>query len=197
MDLSDYVPFAGLQAPILNEISIALTDFWTQAETTAEIQSQISAAGLLTQAQGDARYFVVNANNSFESLVRTNVTPPMIKALLAPSTLALWGQPPSLGTRPSSSPAMLLPKPKRIRASKAWATRPWTPATSPSIPSRRAGPIYNLIQGPRGLHLLGHEAHLVCRAINSVVILRLRPPGLLGTGRKFVLRLSSDRFWKP
>ena len=82
VDLSDYVPFSGLQAPILNEINIALGDYWTQAETTIEIGNQISAAGLLTQAQGDARYFAVNANNSFESLVRTNVTPPMIKALL-------------------------------------------------------------------------------------------------------------------
>ena len=59
VDLSDYVPFAGLQAPILNEISIALTDYWNQAETTTEIGNQISAAGLLTQAQGDARYFAV------------------------------------------------------------------------------------------------------------------------------------------
>eukprot|EP00439_Symbiodinium_sp_Y106_P035638 s6685_g4.t1 len=93
VDLSDYVPFSGLQAPILNEINIALGDYWTQAETTIEIGNQISAAGLLTQAQGDARYFAVNANNSFESLVRTNgnglfhvvqdqFTPHIIRSLL-------------------------------------------------------------------------------------------------------------------
>ena len=42
----------------------------------------------MTQAQADTRYFAVSANASFESLVRTNVTPPMIKALLPRAPLA-------------------------------------------------------------------------------------------------------------
>ena len=39
-------------------------------------------------AGGHALYFAVSANASFESLVRTNVTPPMIKALLPRAPLA-------------------------------------------------------------------------------------------------------------
>ena len=54
-------------------------------EVSAEIASQISAAGFLTEAQGDARYHLVNGNaggNGIIPLVLDNFTPRMIRALL-------------------------------------------------------------------------------------------------------------------
>ena len=88
--LGDYVPWTGLQAPIINEINIALTDYWDQTETSAEIASQISGAGLLTEAQGDARYHPVNGNaggGGIIPMVLDNFTPRMIRALLPQAPL--------------------------------------------------------------------------------------------------------------
>ena len=48
-----------------------------RCESSWHQPNQIS---LLTQAQRDACYVAVNANNIFESLVRTNVTPPTLGA---------------------------------------------------------------------------------------------------------------------
>ena len=70
--------------------------------------------------------------------MRTNVTPPMIKALLP---RRFWGLAPSFRTPRWNSPATPTQKPKKpIRAFRPWATRrPYTPAIFPS-------PIYNLVQ---------------------------------------------------
>ena len=69
-------------------LTATLTQYWTSGRTQTEIDDAIAGAGFLTQAQADTRYFAVSANGSFESLVRTNVTPPMIKALLPRAPLA-------------------------------------------------------------------------------------------------------------
>ena len=69
-------------------LTATLTQYWTSGRTQTEIDDAIAGAGFLTQALADARYFAVSANGSFESLVRTNVTPPQIKALLPRAPLA-------------------------------------------------------------------------------------------------------------
>ena len=63
-------------------LTATLTQYWTSGRTQTEIDDAIAGAGFLTQALADARYFAVERQRSFESLVRTNVTPPQIKALL-------------------------------------------------------------------------------------------------------------------
>ena len=92
IDLSDYVPWTGLQAPIINEINIALTDYWTQTETSTEIANQIAAAGHLTQAQGDARYFPTNAapdGGGAYALMLDIFTPRMLRNLLPRAPLSI------------------------------------------------------------------------------------------------------------
>ena len=69
-------------------LTATLLQYWTSGRTQTEIDDAIAGAGFLTQAQADTRYFAVSANGSFESLVRTNVTPPQIKALLPRAPLA-------------------------------------------------------------------------------------------------------------
>ena len=49
-----YVRWTELQAPIINEINIALLDY----DTSAQVDAKISGAGFLDQTAGDARYFV-------------------------------------------------------------------------------------------------------------------------------------------
>ena len=71
-----------------SQLTATFTQYWTSSRTQTEIDDAIAGAGFLTQAQADTRYFAVSANASFESLVRTNVTPPMIKALLPRAPLA-------------------------------------------------------------------------------------------------------------
>ena len=71
-----------------SQLTATFTQYWTSGRTQTEIDDAIAGAGFLTQAQADTRYFAVSANASFESLVRTNVTPPMIKALLPRAPLA-------------------------------------------------------------------------------------------------------------
>ena len=111
VDLSNYYTQAETQSYVANELlafyprteldsllmTATLTQYWTSGRTQTEIDDTIAGAGFLTQALADARYFAVSANGSFESLVRTNVTPPQIKALLPRAPLAA-------NTR-SSSPA--------------------------------------------------------------------------------------------
>ena len=79
-DLLAFYPRTELDS----QLTATFTQYWTSGRTQTEIDDAIAGAGFLTQAQADTRYFAVSANASFESLVRTNVTPPMIKALLAP-----------------------------------------------------------------------------------------------------------------
>ena len=101
VDLSNYYTQAETQSYVANELlafyprteldsllTATLTQYWTSGRTQTEIDDAIAGAGFLTQAQADTRYFAVSANGSFESLVRTNVTPPMIKALLPRAPLA-------------------------------------------------------------------------------------------------------------
>ena len=101
VDLSNYYTQAETQSYVANELlayyprteldsllTATLTQYWTSGRTQTEIDDAIAGAGFLTQAQADTRYFAVSANASFESLVRTNVTPPMIKALLPRAPLA-------------------------------------------------------------------------------------------------------------
>ena len=71
-----------------SQLTATFLQYWTSGRVQTEINDAIAGAGFLTQAQADTRYFAVSANASFESLVRTNVTPPMIKALLPRAPLA-------------------------------------------------------------------------------------------------------------
>ena len=94
VDLSNYYTQAETQTlyyprtELDSLLTATLTQYWTSGRTQTEIDDAIAGAGFLTQAQADTRYFAVSANASFESLVRTNVTPPMIKALLPRAPLA-------------------------------------------------------------------------------------------------------------
>ena len=101
VDLSNYYTQAETQSYVANELlafyprteldsqlTATFTQYWTSSRTQTEIDDAIAGAGFLTQGLADQRYFAVSANASFESLVRTNVTPPMIKALLPRAPLA-------------------------------------------------------------------------------------------------------------
>ena len=101
VDLSNYYTQAETQSYVASELlgfyprteldsllTATLTQYWPSGRVQSEIDDAIAGAGFLTQAQADTRYFAVSANASFESLVRTNVTPPMIKALLPRAPLA-------------------------------------------------------------------------------------------------------------
>ena len=98
VDLSNYYTQAETQSYVAmafyprteldSLLTATLTQYWTSGRTQTEIDDAIAGAGFLTQALADARYFAVSANGSFESLVRTNVTPPQIKALLPRAPLA-------------------------------------------------------------------------------------------------------------
>ena len=101
VNLSNYYTQAETQSYVANELlafyprteldsqlTATFTQYWTSSRTQTEIDDAIAGAGFLTQALADARYFAVSANGSFESLVRTNVTPPQIKALLPRAPLA-------------------------------------------------------------------------------------------------------------
>ena len=101
VDLSNYYTQAETQSYVASELlayyprteldsqlTATFTQYWTSSRTQMEIDDAIAGAGFLTQALADQRYFAVSANASFESLVRTNVTPPMIKALLPRAPLA-------------------------------------------------------------------------------------------------------------
>ena len=101
VDLSSYYTQAETQSYVASELlgfyprteldsqlTATFTQYWTSSRTQSEIDDAIAGAGFLTQALADARYFAVSANGSFESLVRTNVTPPQIKALLPRAPLA-------------------------------------------------------------------------------------------------------------
>ena len=101
VDLSNYYTQAETQSYVASELlafyprseldsqlTATFTQYWTSGRTQTEIDDAIAGAGFLTQALADQRYFAVSANGSFESLVRTNVTPPQIKALLPRAPLA-------------------------------------------------------------------------------------------------------------
>ena len=89
VDLSNYYTQAETQSYVASELlafyprseldsqlTATFTQYWTSSRTQTEIDDAIAGAGFLTQALAGQRYFAVSANASFESLVRTNVTPP-------------------------------------------------------------------------------------------------------------------------
>ena len=104
VDLSNYYTQAETQSYVANELlayyprseldsqlTATFTQYWTSSRTQTEIDDAIAGAGFLTQAQAAGRHALLRGqrhNASFESLVRTNVTPPMIKALLPRAPLA-------------------------------------------------------------------------------------------------------------
>ena len=86
VNLSQY----ATQADIDSSLSAELASYWDQGQTSAEIASQISGAGFLTEAQGDARFHPVNGNaggNGIIPMVLDNFTPRMIRALLPQAPL--------------------------------------------------------------------------------------------------------------
>ena len=124
VDLSNYYTQAETQSYVANELlayyprteldsqlTATFTQYWTSSRTQTEIDDAIAGAGFLTQALADQRYFAVSANASFESLVRTNVTPPRSR----PSCPGRpWRPPPSSRTPRSSSPATPIRRRKRM-----------------------------------------------------------------------------------
>ena len=101
VDLSNYYTQAETQSYVASELlayyprteldsqlTATFTQYWPSGRVQSEIDDAIAGAGFLTQALADQRYFAVSANASFESLVRTNVTPPILpRAPLAASTI--------------------------------------------------------------------------------------------------------------
>ena len=86
LNVSQYATQADIDSSIASE----LTNYWNQGETSAEIASQISSSGLLTEAQGDARYFPTNGNTSggqIIPLVLDNFVPRIIRSLLPQAPL--------------------------------------------------------------------------------------------------------------
>ncbi|CAE7440226.1 unnamed protein product, partial [Symbiodinium sp. CCMP2456] len=82
-----YVRWTELQAPIINEINIALLDY----DTSSEVDSKISGAGFLDQTTGDARYLVrapaPESGQTF-NLVQEQFTPRIVRNLLLRQPLA-------------------------------------------------------------------------------------------------------------
>ena len=66
-----------------SQVNQAITDALVPYATDADISA--TTAGLLTHAQGDARYFATSASLGGVSIVRSNVTPPQIRAMTVAS----------------------------------------------------------------------------------------------------------------
>ena len=81
-----YVRWTELQAPIINEINIALLDY----DTSAQVDAKISGAGFLDQTAGDARYLVrapgAESGQIF-NLVQEQFTPRIVRNLLLEAPL--------------------------------------------------------------------------------------------------------------
>ena len=81
-----YVRWTELQAPIINEINIALLDY----DTSAQVDAKISGAGFLDQTAGDARYFVrapgAESGQVF-NLIQEQFTPRIVRNLLLEAPL--------------------------------------------------------------------------------------------------------------
>ncbi|CAE7439803.1 unnamed protein product, partial [Symbiodinium necroappetens] len=72
-------------------ISDALTPYYTSAQTDTAISAAVTGAGYQTQAQADARYFVVNGNaggGDIIPMVLDQFTPRMVRALLPRAPLS-------------------------------------------------------------------------------------------------------------
>ena len=66
-----------------SQVNQAITDALVPYATDADVPA--ATAGLMTQAQGDARYFATSASLGRVSIVRSNVTPPQIRAMTVTS----------------------------------------------------------------------------------------------------------------
>ena len=66
-----------------SQVNQAITDALVPYATDADVSA--ATAGLMTQAQGDARYFATSASLGGASIVRSNMTPPQIRAMTAVS----------------------------------------------------------------------------------------------------------------
>ena len=70
-------------------VSDALVPYYTAAQVDAEIAANgFDASQYWTRTESDSRYFVQTANAGFTSLIRENVTPPTIRALLPRAPLS-------------------------------------------------------------------------------------------------------------
>ena len=70
-------------------VSDALVPYYTAAQVDAEIAANgFDASQYWTRTESDSRYFVQTANAGFTSLIRDNVTPPTIRALLPRAPLS-------------------------------------------------------------------------------------------------------------
>ena len=81
-----YVRWTELQAPIINEINIALLDY----DTSAQVDAKISGAGFLDQTAGDARYLVRAPgaeSGQIWNLVQEQFTPRIVRNLLLEAPL--------------------------------------------------------------------------------------------------------------
>ena len=129
-----YVRWTELQAPIINEINIALLDY----DTSAQVDAKISGAGFLDQTAGDARYFVRAPgaeSGQIWNLVQEQFTPRIVRNLLleAPlvgdailgnqSTLRIrsdsWSKAEQAALRSDVARQVLAPKPRSLGKSAA------------------------------------------------------------------------------
>ena len=84
VDLSNYYTQAETQSYVASklprteldsQLTATFTQYWTSSRTQTEIDDAIAGAGFLAQTLADTRYSAP-MEESFKSLVRTNVTPP-------------------------------------------------------------------------------------------------------------------------
>ena len=139
-----YVRWTELQAPIINEINIALLDY----DTSAQVDAKISGAGFLDQTAGDARYFVRAPgaeSGQIWNLVQEQFTPRIVRNLLLEAPLvgdAILGNQSTLRIRSDSWS-------KAEADSRFLRTNDLGPLDAryfPVAPGAEGSGIYNLIQ---------------------------------------------------
>ena len=151
-----YVRWTELQAPIINEINIALLDY----DTSAQVDAKISGAGFLDQTAGDARYFVRAPgaeSGQIWNLVQEQFTPRIVRNLLLEAPLvgdAILGNQSTLRIRSDSWS-------KAEADSRFLRTNDLGPLDAryfPVAPGAEGSGIYNLIQ-THLIDLLGVNLH--------------------------------------
>ena len=139
-----YVRWTELQAPIINEINIALLDY----DTSAQVDAKIFGAGFLDQTAGDARYFVRAPgaeSGQIWNLVQEQFTPRIVRNLLLEAPLvgdAILGNQSTLRIRSDSWS-------KAEADSRFLRTNDLGPLDAryfPVAPGAEGSGIYNLIQ---------------------------------------------------
>ena len=77
------------ETDVSTAVSDALVPYYTAAQVDAEIAANgFDASQYWTRTQSDSRYFAQTANAGFTSLIRDNVSPPTIRALLCRAPLS-------------------------------------------------------------------------------------------------------------